>query len=196
MPHRHTMIFTLVACGALVLAVAVPATAQQSPDFGGTWQLDTSVTLSEVAPTASILEKQGTCVFSGTAELTQEAEQWSGPATMDYVSGPEECPAEMFGDLVGFLSPGEAVGTFFIEGSISGQLGELSFNGTLSTNPGGEGSLQVDEGGFAGASGSWAAVLLEDVPSVLEIPTLSAVGLTLLTLTLLAAGALVLRNAA
>ena len=195
MIYRRSTILALFACGALALAAAAPA-QQAVPDFSGTWQLQTTIDLpaNEVQPEVSVLEKQGQCTYEGTAELTQDVEGVTGPVDLDLVSGPAECPPEMLGTLSGnIFSEG---GEFFFNGAIAGEqpqgIGVSSVEGTISPNPGGSGSIAVTQGPFQGAQGSWTAQLLQ---SVLEIPTLTAVGLTLLTLTILAAGALMLRQA-
>lgn len=184
----------IVAAALLALALAASAEAQVAVDFSGTWRL--SVEATEPAPAAavapSLAPKQGgTCVYSGNVMLTQSGAMVSGPVQLFLVSGPASCPAEMSGNLTGTLSAGDVMGTFLINGMIDGvdPAGVTSFSGTLSPNPGGTGDLAVTQGMFAGTGGTWMAVLQR---SVLQIPGLGPVGLALLTVLLLAAGAWIL----
>lgn len=186
---------TVLAALVLALAVAVPVHSQGLPDFSGTWNLDVEATEPVVQPMsgAPILgSKQGApCVYSGTVELTQDGDQVMGPAQLFLVSGPESCPAEMSGNLTGTIGPGELAGSFMIVGMIDGAdpTGVTSFSGTLSPNPGGQGTLAVTQGDFIGTDGTWMAVLQQFGVS---IPTLGRWGVAVLTVLLLAAGAWVL----
>lgn len=164
---------------AVVLAAALATPAAAQIDLTGTWNLEVTTTLEgEETP----------CVYQGTVQATQDGEVWTGPATLGLVSGPTQCPGEMLGDLTGFVTQGETQAT--ITGTIDGgQLGLADFSGTISPNPGGDGTMSVSEGPFAGSSGTWLAELQQ---SVLEIPNLTPLGLGLLTLLLLGAGGWVL----
>lgn len=195
---RPVRVFAIPVTAVLTLAVAAPAAVQaQILDLTGTWtlELEAAPVEGEVVPVAAarqagpVLQPKGVavepCVYSGTVVATQDGAQWTGPAELSLVSGPVECPAEMLGDLTGELS--EDGGVIFITGVIDGgQLGHATFDGTVSPNPGGSGIMAVDEGPFAGTDGTWIAQLQH---SVEEIPELTPVGLGVLTLLLLAAGA-------
>lgn len=175
------MRFPSAALGVvLAAALATPAAAQI--DLTGTWNLEVTTTVEEEG------EEDVTCLYQGTVQATQDGEVWTGPATLGLVSGSPPCPGEMLGDLTGFVEQGE--NQAFITGTIDGgQLGLADFSGTISPNPGGDGTMAVSEGPFAGSSGTWLAELQQ---SVLEIPNLTPLGLGLLTLLLLAAGGWVL----
>lgn len=189
----------LTALIAAAVAVGAPAALDaQILDLTGTWNLEVEAHLPQEDPpppelagaSAKPAPKGGVaapdCVYSGSVAASQTGSQWTGPAELTLVSGEAECPAEMIGDLTGTLS--EEGETIFIDGFIDGGNpgGNATFSGTISPNPGGSGTMVVDEGTFAGSSGDWSAVLLQ---SVLEIPELTPAGLAVLTLLLLAAGA-------
>lgn len=194
-----------------VLLVAAPAAfaLDGNPDVGGTWRLNASTLLSgEEVP----------CEYQGDLPLTQEGDSWNGPADLMLLSGPAACPGEMTGDLTGMLSPSDQVGVTDITGTISGAdpEGKASFTGIISVGAPpqvdgapdrpasagveptaddslqGGGSLSVDQGLYMGVGGTWSAARL--ATSVLQIPVLTPLGLTLLVLLILAAGALVLRR--
>jgi hypothetical protein len=140
----------------------------------------------------ALAPKQGApCLYSGTVVLTQVGDQVSGPAELFLISGPASCPAEMSGMLTGTLSAGDVMGSMLISGMIDGAdpSGVTTFSGTLSPNPGGSGDFAVTQGDFIGTGGTWLAVLQQ---SILEIPGLGPLGLGLLTVLLLAAGAWIL----
>lgn len=165
---------------AVVLAVALATPAAAQIDLTGTWNLEVTTTLDG---------EESPCVFQGPVQATQDQNDvWNGPAELALISGPAACPGEMLGDLTGFVEQSE--NQAFITGTIDGgQLGLADFTGTISPNPGGDGTMSVSEGPFAGSSGTWLAELQQ---SVLEIPNLTPLGLGLLTLLLLAAGGWVL----
>lgn len=191
---------TLIALAAVTaIALAAPAAVDaQILDLTGTWTLELEAVPNEeeVVPESAahqagpVLEPKGVaiepCIYSGTVVATQDGANWTGPAELSLVSGPAECPAEMIGDLTGTLT--EDGGTILITGFIDGgdPTGLATFDGTISPNPGGGGTMVVNQGPFAGTVGNWAAVLQQ---SVLEIPELTPAGLAVLTLLLLAAGA-------
>jgi hypothetical protein len=182
-----------------VIAVAPWAVAQTQPtDLTGTWDMQATVELPPPEPAArprADLEPKGVvadpCVFRGTANIVDQSGDLSGTVDLMLFSGPAGCPAEMSGMLSGGTDPGTS--EIFVGGTISGPLGMLSFSGSLTPNPGGGGTFDVTQGAFMGASGSWAAQLAQNI---LEIPTLTAVGLTLLTLLVLGAGYVILRHGA
>lgn len=187
------------AVALLLAAVAAPAALNaQILDLTGTWNLELEANLPgeeppppELAAGSAALAPRGgvpgpDCVYSGTVVASQSGADWTGPAELTLVSGEAGCPAEMIGDLTGTLS--EDGGTIFITGFIDGgdPGGNATFSGTISPNPGGSGTMTVNQGPFDGAAGSWAAVLQQ---SALEIPELTPAGLAALTLLLLAGGA-------
>lgn len=182
---------------ALLLAVFAPPAAAQQLDLTGTWALQITVELEPVQVAneqdgVSLKQNGEACDYAGTVQATQDNSAWSGPAVLGLVSGPEECPSEMLGQMTGFVEQDGEI--FFIDGSIDGDdpTGVASFSGTISPNPGGAGVFAVTQGPFEGADGTWLAQL--QALSVLEIPVLTPVGLTLLALFVLGAGALVLRH--
>lgn len=196
---RPLRAFAIPVTAVLTLAVAAPAALQaQILDLTGTWNLDLEAVPveEEVVEEAAarqagpVLQPKGVelvdpCIYSGTVIASQDGDDWTGPAELGLVSGPAECPAEMIGDLTGTLS--EDGGVIFITGFIDGgQLGHAIFDGTISPNPGGSGTMTVNQGDFQDTEGEWVAVLQQ---SVLEIPELTPVGMAVLTLLLLAAGA-------
>jgi hypothetical protein len=192
--RANRAIFVAAALLALALALAASAEAQVAVDFSGTWRLSVEATepVPQAATAPTLASKQGEpCVYAGTVMLTQDGAMVSGPVQLFLVSGPDSCPAEMSGNLTGTLSASDVMGSFLISGMIDGgdPSGVTSISGTLSPNPGGSGVLAVTQGGFAGTDGTWMAVLQQ---SVLEIPGLGPVGLALLTVLLLAAGAWIL----
>ncbi|HSL82320.1 MAG TPA: hypothetical protein VLF66_06055 [Thermoanaerobaculia bacterium] len=180
-----------------VVALAGPAALQaQILDLTGTWNLELEAVPNGLTPEAAarqggpVLQPEGVviqpCLYSGTVVASQAGSQWTGPAELGLVSGPADCPAEMNGDLTGELS--EDGGVIFITGFIDGgnPSGQATFDGTISPNPGGSGTMIVSQGDFQDTEGDWVAVLQQ---SVLEIPELTPAGLAVLTLLLLAAGA-------
>jgi hypothetical protein len=184
----------LVAVALFALVLGASAQVQAQVDFSGTWRLDVEanepVAMGTSAP--ALAPKQGApCLYSGTVVLTQVGDQVSGPAELFLISGPASCPAEMSGMLTGTLSAGDVMGSMLISGMIDGAdpSGVTTFSGTLSPNPGGSGDFAVTQGDFIGTGGTWLAVLQQ---SILEIPGLGPLGLGLLTVLLLAAGAWIL----
>lgn len=164
----------------LVVALVAPTAVRAQDELEGTWQLQVETTLSG----------EGTpCLYQGQLPLTQNENDWSGPAELFLVSGPGACPAEMTGALTGNIT--QDGDQFFIDGFVDGAdpSGSASFTGVISDNPGGAGTFAVDGGPFEGEDGAWAAELLQ---SILEIPNLGPLGLVVLTVLLLAAGAWIL----
>ena len=171
-----------IAIPALLLALALvaPAAIRAQSELEGTWELQAETTLSgEETP----------CLYQGQLPLTQNENDWSGPAELFLLSGPAACPAEMTGDLTGNIT--QDGNDFFIDGFVDGTApqGAATFTGVLSANPGGGGTFAVTDGPFQDEEGVWAAELLE---SILEIPHLGPLGLTVLTALLLGAGAWIL----
>jgi hypothetical protein len=191
--------FAVPAAAIFFVCLAAPAALPaQILDLTGTWNLELEANLPEEEPpppelaagSAAAAPKGGVpgpdCVYAGTVVASQDGADWTGPAELTLVSGEAGCPAEMIGDLTGTLS--EVGGTIFIDGFIDGgdPAGNATFFGTISPNPGGSGSMTVNQGSFDGASGAWLAELLH---SPEEIPELTPAGLAVLTLLLLAGGA-------
>lgn len=161
------------------LLIAASSTAQV-PDYSGTWSLST---------VAELPDDGGTCVFEGTAQVTQDGTELSGTATLMLVDGPAACPPMMMADLSGAVGEGDCVTLGLLLG---GQLGEATFSGCPGNLPDTlDGQFQVTSGPFAGTGGSWSAVL---GPSVLAIPTLSALGLAALVVVLMLTGAWLMRR--
>jgi hypothetical protein len=177
---RFTVVVLLV-----VLGVALPAATQTTINLSGTWTLGSSFTLPE-------LQKQlAPCVFNGAAVIQQDGSEIFGRVIQTLVSGPEECPAEMLADLSGSYNPVSK--QVSLQGSMDGgtQFGMASFGGEISPEQGGGGESAVEQGPFAGASGTWTAVLTQQGEG---IPVATPVGLTLLVLVLLAVGSALLRQ--
>lgn len=166
LPH---LILILIAVG--LVAVASPLAAQ---DLSGSWTMETDADLSE---------EEEPCVYSGDCQMQQDGSSLSGTVDLGLVSGPESCPPEMTATLEGTVEGDSVFGTL-----LGGPLGTASFQGSRSNSFTGT-FLASPEGPFAGGEGSWLALR----PSVLEIPTLSSLGLTALVLMLLAGGASILR---
>lgn len=203
MRHRLLTIVPVLAA----LALTSPAFAQALPDFSGTWSLDMQATLepavgapSSLTPTPGIAAAV-VCHFSGQVTLAQDGSSVFGPVDMTLESGGVECPPEMAGNLSGTVSS-DLKGSYTINGAINGTLGSASFSGTLSSpspgvpalllaafqGGGSGGDIDVTEGPFAGASGTWSATLLAPVP------TLTPVALLVLVILLLTVGAFALRR--
>jgi hypothetical protein len=164
----------LLALPAAGLAQAVP-----TPDLSGDWSLQTDA----LAPGLNL-----PCLYSGTAQVSQTtAGDFTGQAELFLLSGMPPCPDRMAATLQGLVS-----GTVIEVAMLSGELGSASFSGDV--DPGARsvaGSFVVEQGPFAGGSGTWSAVVRQ---AALEIPTLSVLGLTLLALLLAVVGWLILRR--
>lgn len=198
---RMNRIVSLAAVLILALVAGAPGTVAQAqqPDLTGTWNMDAEVNLpvdqpalqGEAASKGVVQEPD--CIYQGRAQITDDGGQLSGQVDLVLVEGLEGCPMEMMATLSGGTQTGEAVGSVLVSGTLDGgeAFGMASFTGSISTNPGGSGTLSVSSGPFAGGSGGWMVQLQQ---SVLEIPTVSAVGLLLLTVLILSAGTLVLRH--
>lgn len=165
------LLFSLV-----VFTLGAGAAQAQGFSVSGTWNLDATVALPN---------EGGTCQYSGQANVSNDNGSLSGFAELFLDSGANDCPAEMSADLTGqggFDGP-----DFFLSGMLlGGQLGEASFSGQLSPNPGGEGAFSVTSGPFTDSSGNWTAE--KQLAAVGVIPNLTPVGLTLFLLLVLATG--------
>ncbi|MGD2113569.1 MAG: hypothetical protein PVG07_00845 [Acidobacteriota bacterium] len=193
MRSKRNVVLAAAILIAVVLVVAPWAAAQTpSTDLTGTYDMQATVELPSMeTPAAQTKGLAMPCQYEGTADIVDENGDLSGTVDLMLVTGPEGCPADMTGTLNGSGDPGTT--DILVMGTIGGTLGMLTFNGSLTPNPGGGGTFSVTQGGFVGAVGSWAAQRFE---SIFEIPTLTAVGLTLLTLLVLGAGYFILRHAA
>lgn len=174
----------LIAAGCLLLATA-PLAAQGGLDLPGRWQLTVSITLGQEAVTL--------CEYQGIADVTQDGNSFSGNGSLNLVEGGPDCPQEMMAEITGQISAE-------VPGQISGQLsspdfGLADFTGSIAKASGTLAGTAVMTSTpmplLQGAVGNWIGVGLRQT---VEIPTLSALGLTLLVLLLLAAGALALRK--
>lgn len=173
-----------------VFGMATNLWGQTAPaDLSGDWVLTATaqlgaVDLKGVTPT-------GTCTFEGSAHVIQDGSGIGGDAMLDLVDGDPACPMQMDGSLTGEVS-GDQIQMGMM---MSQQLGTADFSGGTPQNLTKAGPLggrfSVTSGSFAGTTGNWAAVQI--VPGI-EVPTLSAAGLTLLVLLILAMGAWVLRR--
>lgn len=168
-------ILTLIAAVALV-----PNALAQPADYSGTWAMQASALLpGENVP----------CMYEGTVTLMQNGDQLSGPVMLSLVSGPAACPGELMAQLtatvngaqieMGMLDGGAMLGTAFFSGGPGDGMDDLV------------GRFGVETGPYAGTNGAWAA---QRLISVLEIPTLTTVGLVALVALLLAAATVILRR--
>jgi hypothetical protein len=164
----------------LFLGVSAMALAQV-PDYSGRWDMST---------TAALPNNGGTCMFEGVANVMQNGTDLTGTVVLMLVGGPAACPMEMMADLMGQIGTSGCVELGVLLG---GQLGEASFSGC----PGDVmnslvGNFDVTAGPFGGGDGGWSAMLARQF--VIEIPTLSIVGLAALAVLLLVLGALLLHR--
>lgn len=178
----------LLLCAGAVLAVAAfqpsAATAQQvPPDLSGTYTL---------TATASLPNDGGTCTYSGTIVVTQNANGVFGTPTLFKQDGPLACPPLMTAELTGGFE-----GDMLVLGLMLGPLGEAEFSALLGPVDARsrvaeeaqlilDGTWTVTEGPFTGGGGTWAAA---PAAFSLTIPTLSWVGLAALAVLLLLIGA-------
>lgn len=182
-----------IAASFLLLVVA-PLAAQGGLDLPGRWQLTVGFTLVQEMPAErAVKQVEGDCEYQGTADVTQDGNSFSGSATLDLVQGVAECPQEMMAEITGQISQE-------VPGQISGQLsspdfGQADFTGAIAKASGTLSGVAVVTStpmpALQGAVGNWIGIGLRQT---VAIPTLSALGLTLLVLLLLAAGALALRK--
>lgn len=168
----------LLALTALVPAIAQ---AQPAPDLSGTWDLETDSSLGG--------EGTAACSFAGTALISQQGSELSGSSHLSLVSGAAECPGSMQADLTGEVQGSKIQMGMLLGG---GAFGTAMFTGTVGPERGSAGgTFDVQQGPFAGAGGTWSAVLGEPV---LAIPSLGRVGIALLVVLLAASAAVVLRR--
>jgi hypothetical protein len=123
----------------------------------------------------------GTCVFTGDCQLTQDGGSLAGTVHLSLLSGPGACPVAMSAALEGVVE-GD-----FVSGTLSGQLGTATFTGQRGKSFSGD--VAVEEGPFSGVTGAFLAER-----SILAIPALGGLGLVLLVVAVLGAGALILRR--
>lgn len=183
---------TILGLATAILFTAAIVSAQAPgigpADVSGEWALQTSA-FFETA------EGQGAdCEFTGDAVITQDGGDLGGTASLALASGDPECPAEMSADVDGTVT-GNTIEMGLLMG---GQLGTAQWSGTVDPQgPEGEGGtggpFTVDSGPFTGTTGTWGAQRFGE-PSVLEIPTLTALGIVALVALLLAAAAMMLRR--
>lgn len=176
---RATFRIALVA--SILPIFAGPAFGQL--DVGGTWDLQAS---------AVIPPESDPCVFEGSADVVQDGSVLSGQATLLLVSGPTPpCPPEMMADLDGNVDGDSIFGT--LDGGA--MFGLLSLQGSVSDDGQSiQGSFLVEEGPFGGVTGTWSAVVQQEVPTTPAIPAAGAWGLGLLTALLALASLLILRR--
>lgn len=183
---------TIVGLATAILFTAALAAAQApgvgTADVSGEWELQTSAFLGQV-------EGLPDCEFSGSTVITQDGGDLGGTATLTLDSGVPECPAEMSADVDGTVT-GNTIEMGLLMG---GQLGTAQWTGTVASGgaegQGGTGGpFTVDSGPFAGTTGTWSAQRPVGGPSVLEIPTLTTIGIVALVALLLGAAAVMLRR--
>lgn len=173
---------TLIRALAILIFPMFAGPAFGQVDLEGTWALQAS---------GVIPPEEEPCVFEGSGDMAQSGDQLTGQATLLLVSGPAVCPAEMAADIMG-----EVEGSSFF-GMLDGgeQFGGLNFSGAISNDGSSiEGTYSVKpEGPFSDVTdGTWSAAVQQ--LSVLEIPTLGAWGLAVLTALLALTSLLVLRR--
>lgn len=183
---------TIAGLATVILFTTAVASAQAPgvgpADVSGEWELQSSAFLGQV-------EGLPDCEFSGSTVITQDGGDLGGTANLTLDNGAPECPAEMSADVDGTVT-GNTIEMGLLMG---GQLGTALWSGTV--NPqGGEGEggtggpFTVDSGPFAGTTGTWSAMRPVGGPSVLEIPTLTTIGIVVLVALLLGAAAMMLRR--
>ncbi len=161
-----------VAAVAVLAALAATAPAADAVSLTGTWTMHVEFSLPDDG---------GVCTFEGVCTMTQDGNVLSGTESVDLVSGPAACPAQITGDITGTVDGDQ------LAGQISSQLGVATFTGKPTGSY--EGDVTVETGPFAGSDGTWHAELV-----LLSIPTLSQLGLAALVLLLVATAALALRR--
>ena len=176
---RSTLVTLLLA--AALMAVAPPLAAQ---DVSGHWTMATTASLPVAMEPAGLAAAVEPCIFDGDCEMQQDGGEVTGTVDLALISGPEGCPAEMTGTIDGSFDGPDIYGTL-----TSPVYGEASFQASPTASF--EGNFDVTEGDYTGTTGSFIA----ERQSVLEIPTLTALGLSVLMLALLAGGAWMLRSA-
>lgn len=181
---------TFFGIAAAILLAAGPVSAQ-GLDLSGDWDLTASAFFGQ--------QPEGSpgpdCQFSGSATIVQDGSDLGGTAELTLITGATECPAEMSAEVDGTVS-GNQVEMGLLMG---GNLGTAQWTGSSSPPSDGELSLNggflVETGPFAGTTGNWSGQLVgEPAPSVLEIPTLTTLGVVALVALLLAAAGWMLRR--
>lgn len=197
--HKIRLILTATTL-ALLAALLGSAAAAQTPDLSGSWSIDATAILAVAeanGPRATT--DKGTivedCTFEGTASLSQDGTDFSGPAELDLVNGVVGCAGMLNGEVTGTVdpvvvrheaddTPEKGPGTP-IAGQINDPtLGVTNFSGNVDMNNNSSGSYNVTQGPFSGASGSWSA---QPLSAPLEIPTATPGGLASLVVLLTAA---------
>lgn len=147
--------------------------------YSGNWTLNTTFSLPQ----------DGTCVFSGDADVAQQGTSLTGTANLSLVEGGDGCPPSMSANFSALVGPaGELLsGLMFSE-----EFGSSSFEGSLSRAPGASGTTTVTQGPYAGTTGTWSAQL-GGIP-VVAVPTLGVLGLASLIVLLIGSGLLLLRR--
>jgi hypothetical protein len=188
---------TRTFCGAVILLffiiTMVPA-QPVPPSVAGSW----SMTATVLPPSGDV--QVGSCLYTGTASVTQAGSEFTGTASLTLVSGASPCPAEMSADISG------AVQGTAISGQLSSSiLGTAAFTGTIGSianakgvkihaqvgSPGSTitGTTTVTGGPFASGYATWSAAMAAGE----AIPTLNEWVLLLLALLLMGAGLFFLR---
>jgi len=166
--------YSLLAMSILVLGLALPAVARA--DYTGAWALDMTMNLPA---------NGGTCHFGGRFIIQQNGVSLTGNAYLQLINGPAACPS-----LMNFQLDGTVDEKGCVDGSLFGSLGTIYYAVCPGRAPDTlTGEFGAESGPYAGAGGTFSLVR---EPPVVEIPTLSALGLALLTLLTLLAGAWVL----
>lgn len=186
-----------LAITILLTAAIASAQVEGTVDVSGDWELQTSAFFE--AAEGQVAD----CEFAGSTVITQDGAELGGTASLTLTGGDPECPAEMSADVDGTVT-GNTIEMGLLMG---GQLGTAEWSGTVDPQgrpeghpqgPEGEGGtggpFTVDSGPFSGTIGTWSAQRPVGGPSVLEIPTLTALGIVALVALLLAAAAVMLRR--
>lgn len=173
-------ILTLAGLCSLIPSTAHAGALAPAGDISGDWTLPTTCTL----PTDDV------CVYDGGGTLNQDGAQVGGTATLRLVNGPDACPMELMGSVMGTLEGLTFMGT--IDG---GNLGTLNFSAQVSDDlQMMSGTSMIPDGQpFQGTTCTWSAQLRL---GVFAIPTLGEGALALLALLLLGGGLVMLRRRA
>jgi len=191
--RRVMMLIVLVITGSMVTS-----TAYAQVDYSGTWNLETQTFLPD---------SNDPCVYSGTAEITQNGDVLVGTASLTLTSGPGACPSEMTAEVNGRVEGGDiqmglllggqlGEATFYTQGVLASSVqsvtnaGEKVMNGDMSL----EGGFDVTAGQFTGQTGSWSAIMAAMMIDERPIPTLAFYGLLALVLVFVTVGGISLRR--
>jgi hypothetical protein len=172
--NRPTSVALLAALA--VLGAGSMALAQPPASLSGTWQFETTMTLSA--------SEGPPCAYEGTANVLHSDSTLSGTAAMTLLSGPPACPPNGTASLSGKVD-GAAV-TIQLDG---GGLGVALLQGQ---HAGGEefaGTMAMESGPID-ADGTWAASL---GAVGISIPTVGVIGGVAMVLLLASASLVVLR---